>query len=93
MNTLEKINKLVGHACLHGSPGYPIREVISAIDIDIKNEQVSIEFRSGFCTKLSVEDMEDLLDQWEDGYGSIEYNPWSCSVTRRSGMLEELIIT
>ena len=67
MNTLEKMNQLVGAKCWHGSPGIPVEEKIQAINVNIKDENVRVEFESGFSTKMSIETMDELLEQWEDG--------------------------
>ncbi len=92
MNTLKKMNKLVGAKCWHGSPGIPVEEKIQAINVNIKDENVQVEFESGCFTKMSIETMDEFLKQWEDGYAEVNYNPWSCSVTRREGMLEQLVM-
>ena len=93
MNLLEKMNKLVGRKCWHGSPGMATEERITAIDVNIVKENIRVEFESGFFTSLPAETMEILLDQWEDGYtNGVVYNPWKCSITRRSGMLEQLML-
>jgi hypothetical protein len=84
--------KLVGAECWHGSPGIPVKEKIQAINVNIKDKNVQVEFESGCFTRMDIETMDELLEQWEDGYAKVEYNPWSCSITRREGMLEQLII-
>lgn len=92
MNITEAVNQIIGAECGHGSCGLPVQEVIKAVNLNIMNETASIEFESGHVTEMPMETLDNLLDQYLDGYAQVQYNPWSCSTTKRSGMLEELTI-
>jgi hypothetical protein len=92
MNITESVNQIIGAECGHGSCGLPIKEVIKAVNLNITNENASIEFESGYVTEMPMETLENLLEQFMDGYAQVQYNPWSCSTTNREGMLEELTI-
>ena len=86
------MNKLVGRKCWHGSPGIPVEEKIQAISVNINEENVQVEFESGFSTKMDIETMEEFLEQLDEGLAEVNYNPWFCSTTRRAGMLEQLVM-
>lgn len=92
MNIASKVNQIIGAECGHGSCGLPVKEVIKAVNLNIMNETASIEFESGHFTEMPIETLDNLLDEFLDGYAQVHYNPWSCSTTKRSGMLEELTI-
>ncbi len=88
---MEKINNLIGQDCLHGSPGLPVKEKVVAIDLNIVNEKATIHFESGGATEMPIETLDKIADEWKDGYTEACYNPWKCSVTKRSGMLEQIV--
>jgi hypothetical protein len=93
MNIMEKINLIIGGECGHGSVGLPVKEVINAVELDIANEQARVCFESGDATNIPMETFDELLDSYEEsGYAQVQYNPWKCSITNRSGMLEELTL-
>ena len=46
---------------VHGSPGYETKEVITSIKAEGIN-MITINFESGFFTKLSKEDFDTFID-------------------------------
>jgi len=83
----NKENEIIGRECFHGSPGYPVKETIQTITFDAKKDLFAIVFESGCYTHLSKAEFENLGEN-----GRVCYNPWKCYTTRRSGMLEEMML-
>jgi hypothetical protein len=88
---MKKLNNLIGKDCLHGSPGIPVKEKVTAIDLNIVKEKATIHFESGCSTEMPIETLDKIADEWQDGYAEAVYNPWKCSTTNRSGMLEQIV--
>ena len=57
---------LKGHSVLHGSPGYPVPEIIKSIHTDrIKETFITLEFESGRFTYIHKKDFDKWLEEGE----------------------------
>lgn len=69
---LHLVEDLVGQSCTHGSPGYPVKEVIENITqvegLSPLSPIWKIEFVSGIFTYLSEHALYNLLDNGESFY-------------------------
>jgi hypothetical protein len=69
---LHLVEDLVGQSCTHGSPGYPVKEVIENItQVEGQSPQNpiwKIEFESGCFTYLNEAALYNLLDNGEANY-------------------------
>ena len=69
---LHLVEDLVGQSCTHGSPGYPVNEVIENItQVEGQSPQNpiwKIEFESGCFTYLNEAALYNLLDNGESFY-------------------------
>lgn len=57
---------LKGHQVLHGSPGYPVPEVIESIRTDrIQETFITLQFESGKFTYIHKADFDKWLEEGE----------------------------
>ena len=73
MTTLfNSVDDLVGQSCTHGSPGYPVNEIIAYIgqtsETGKRNPIWKIEFASGCYTYIFQDDLYDLIKNGKVGY-------------------------
>ena len=79
---------LLGKTVYHGSPGYPVKEVISSIDPhQTKKGSFSVEFESGVFDTLSGDELNDLMNGAEVFYKS--YGGRSVIKLKEEEQLEE----
>ena len=60
------ISNIIGSKVTHGSPGYPVGEVIS--DVILLKDEVEIEFESGCFTRMTHEEFDRFLAEEELHY-------------------------
>jgi hypothetical protein len=62
---------LIGKTVYHGSPGYPVKEVIASIDPhQTKKGSFSVEFESGIFDTLSGDELDELMNGVDVRYKS-----------------------
>ena len=68
----NSVEDLVGQSCTHGSPGYPVNEIIAYIgqtdETGVRNPIWKIEFASGCFTYIFQDDLYELVLN-----GKVEY--------------------
>jgi len=65
---MKNASDIIGSKVTHGSPGYPVKEVIlDVLLLNLKGE-VEIQFQSGCFTRLTKEEFDTFLAKGELTY-------------------------